>query len=159
VVSTQGKTGRRGAGWSAAALVAVALAGAGLAQTGTGHSVLRHAGLFQPPASYTALSFADPGQFPQQLYSRKALLDASFVIRNVTAAGHSYHWQIVDWHRGQERRLASGQTAVDSGGQATVARQVLTSCVGARLELVVRLTAPRESVTYWTTCWPGRNAG
>lgn len=138
------------------AVVAIVVAVAGLAQTGPGREVLRGAGLLGEPASYTSLFFANPQQpVLPQLYSQEALLDQSFVIHNSSSAPRQYRWQILAVHDGQSQQVAAGKTTVESGRQETVDQAVLTSCVGGRLQLVIRLVAPRESITSWTTCWPG----
>jgi len=138
--------------WSAVGLVGLVLAVVGIAQTGVGQAVLRDAGLIGSAPSYTALSFADPGQLPTQLYSREALLDASFVIRNSSAAARQYDWQIIEARAGRRRRLAGGQATVAAGRTGRVNQTVLSSCTGGRLQIVVKLAEPRESISFWATC-------
>jgi hypothetical protein len=140
--------------WSAAVLVAAVIVVAALAQTGFGRSALRAAGLSAAPAGYTALSFASVARIPSQLYSQEALLQPSFVIRNASPADRTYSWVIVAVSGGGSHQVASGRTSVAAGASATVTRELLTSCAGAQLRLVVRLVAPRESIDYWLTC-PG----
>jgi hypothetical protein len=138
--------------WSAIALVAVVLAAIGIAQTGVGRSALRAAGLAGSGASYTALSFASPQQIPTQLYSQQALLSAPFVIHNVSAGARRYDWQILENNDGRQRRLFTGHSTVTAGGYTTVDWQAITSCSGSRIQIQIRLAAPRESISFWANC-------
>jgi hypothetical protein len=141
--------------WSAAVLVAAVIVVAALAQTGVGRAALRVAGLSSAPAGYTALSFARVAQIPAQLYSREALLEPSFVIRNASPSVRTYDWVIVAVSDGHSQQVASGRTSVAAGASTTVNRTLLTSCASGRLQIVVRLLAPRESVAYWAACVGG----
>jgi hypothetical protein len=141
--------GRR---WSAVAVVALILAAIGFAQTGAGRAALRSVGLAGHAQSYTALYFASPAQLPAQLYSQEALLSAPFVIRNQSSSARRYGWQIVATADGRQSQLATGHSTVASGGTTTVEWQRLASCVGGRLRIEVRLSAPRESISFWTMC-------
>jgi hypothetical protein len=138
--------------WSAVAVVALILAAIGFAQTGAGRAALRSVGLAGHAQSYTALYFASPGQLPSRLYSQEALLSAPFVIRNQSSSAQRYGWRIVAAADGRQNQLASGHSTVVSGGTTTVVWQRLASCVGGRLRIEVRLSAPRESISFWTTC-------
>lgn len=140
--------------WSAVAVVAFILAAVGFAQTSAGHAALRSAGLRGPAPSYTALYFADPAQLPAQLYSQEGLLSAPFVIHNQSSSAQRYRWQIVASADGRQNQLASGHSTVASGGYTTVEWQQLASCVGGRLRIEIRLTAPREAISFWTACAP-----
>jgi hypothetical protein len=144
--------------WSAVGLVALVLAVVGVAQTGAGQSLLRAAGLAGPPPGYTALSFTNPAQLPTQLYSREALLDASFMIRNSSTAARRYDWQIFAAWNGRTRRLAGGQATVAAGRTGQVSRDVLASCASGQLQIVIKLAEPRESISYWATCWSAAKA-
>jgi hypothetical protein len=142
---------RRGA----AALVVLVLAIVGFAQTSAGHAALRGAGLSASPPSYAALAFASPDQLPSQLFAQEALLDASFVITNSAPVRHAFDWTILEVQHGRTRQIAAGRTAAAAGGRAAVAREFLSSCVGGQLRVVVKLAAPRESIDFLATCWPG----
>lgn len=131
---------------------AFVLAAIGFAQTSAGSAVLRGTGVSGRPAAYTALSFATPKYLPTQLYSQEALLPADFVIKNESSASRQFDWQIVEIRNGHDRELASGQTVVGSGATATLSRSFLTSCVGGKIGISVRLTAPREAIEFWSTC-------
>lgn len=143
----------------ALAAAAVVLAGFGFAQTGPGRSVLRDAGLEGHGPSYTALSFASPGSLPTQLFSRTALLDAAFVIRNSSGQRRQYGWQLEEIHNGQVRNLASGQATVAAGAAATVSPGgsggFVTSCSGGRMKIEVLLPGAGESIGFWMTCISG----
>jgi hypothetical protein len=138
--------------WSSVAVGAFVLAAVGVAQTSAGSAILRDTGVSGRPPGYTALSFTSPKYLPIQLYSQEALLPADFVIKNRSAVAREYDWQVVEVRNGQERQVATGRTAVASGATATITRSVLTSCVGGQIGIAVRLTAPRESIEFWSTC-------
>jgi hypothetical protein len=143
----------------AVAAAAVMLAGVGFAQTGPGRSVLRDAGMEGHGPSYTALSFASPGSLPTQLFSRNALLDAAFVIRNSSGQRRQYAWQLEEIHSGQVRDLASGHVTVAAGGAATVSpggsAGFVTSCSNGRMKIEVLLPGAGESIGFWMTCVSG----
>jgi hypothetical protein len=128
----------------------------GLAQTGPGHAVLRGAGLFEAPSQYTALAFTHPQDLPVQLASKHASAGVSFEIRNVSAAGRTYHWSIQVVRAGRSRVAASGLSRVPAEASRTVARAVPVSCAGGRVRVVARLAAPPESIAFWTSCWSRR---
>ena len=142
--------------WGLAGLIAATVTAAGVAQTPAGHSALASAGLFNEPASYTALSFAAPQSLPDQLRSAHAGVDASFVIRNSTGGSRSYQWSITILRDGHTRHVASGAVRARAGSAVTVARHVATSCTGGRLRVAVNLTRPAESIDFWTACAPGK---
>jgi hypothetical protein len=139
----------------AIAAAVVVLAVVGFAQTDTGRALLRETGLEGESPSYTALSFASPGELPTQLYSQAALLPAAFVIRNSSAQQRHYPWQIEEIRNGQVRQLASGQATVAAGAATTVNRSFVTSCNGGRMKIEVSLPGAGESIGFWTTCWSG----
>jgi hypothetical protein len=143
----------------AIAAAAVVLAAVGFAQTGPGRAVLRDAGITGTGQSYTALAFASPAQLPTQLYSRVALLDAAFVIRNSSAKQRQYPWQLEEISNGQVRQLAGGQATVAAGASTTISpggsSGFVTSCSGGRMKIEVLLPGAGESIGFWTTCWSG----
>jgi hypothetical protein len=143
----------------AIAAAAIVLAAAGFAQTSPGRAVLRDVGIAGKGQSYTALAFADPGSLPTQLYSRNALLDASFVIRNDSGQQRQYPWQVEEIRNGLVRDIDTGQTTVAAGAAATIrpggSEGFVTSCTGGRLKIEVLLPAAGESIGFWATCWPG----
>jgi hypothetical protein len=138
--------------WGVLVLVVLIVVGVSLSQTAKGHSLLQHAGLYGAPASYTELSFTAPENLPSKLNSARTRIDVSFRIHNVSGASGTYHWSITLVHSGQALEQITGVTTAPSQGQATVAKTVLTSCVGGRLQVIVRLVAPSESIDFWTTC-------
>jgi hypothetical protein len=144
--------------WGLAGLIAAAVTAAGVAQTSAGHSALAKAGLFEEPASYTALSFAVPQALPEQLPSPHTDLGVSFVIRNSSGASRSYSWSITVERDGRSRRVATGDVGVRAGSAATVAKRVATSCADGRLRVAVNLSSPAESIDYWTACAPGKGS-
>jgi hypothetical protein len=145
--------------WVAIAAAAVVVAVAGFAQTSPGHALLRDAGIAGKGPSYTALSFASPGTLPTQLFSRVALLDAAFVIRNSSAEQREYPWQLEEIRNGQVRQIADGQATVAAGATTTISPGgsggFVTSCSGGRMQIEVLLPGEGESIGFWTTCWSG----
>jgi len=144
--------------WSSVVAGGFVLAMVGFAQTSAGSAILRDTGVSGRPPAYTALSFAAPRYLPPQLYSREALLPADFVITNHSSAARQFEWQVVEMRNGRDRLLARGRTVVGSGAAATVSRSFLASCVGGKIGISVRLTAPRETIEFWSTCATGREA-
>ena len=133
-------------------LGALALLGLGVAQTGPGHTVLADAGLYQRPAGYTELTFTSPGTLPSSLAKAKSSIDVSFDIHNVSGAARSYQWSVVLAGGGQSRVSAAGTAAVPDQGRVTVTRPVAATCSGTRLQVLVRLASPAESIHFWVTC-------
>ena len=83
-------SGRR----SALALLALVVVMARLAQTSHGHSLLKDAGLYQEPASYTGLAFTAPDKLPGQLTSKRTPVGVAFRIHNASGSSRSYRWSI-----------------------------------------------------------------
>jgi hypothetical protein len=134
-------------------LMALVILCAGFAQTGPGHSVLSGMGLYQPPVSYTELTFAAPGDLPSALPSPGAPVNVSFNIHNVSGAARVYQWSVVlanNGHNGSQE--ASGTVTAPAQGRVTVTRSVATTCTAGRLQVLVRLASPAESVEFWVTC-------
>ena len=139
---------------------ALVVACAGLAQTGTGHAVLREAGLLQAQPDYTALAFTYPQSLPRQLRSEHASIDVSFGIHNITGSPRTYRWSIMLVRSGRTQLNFAGVLRIPDKGSSTVDRNIETSCVGGRLQVVVRLASPAESIDFWTACRPqARSAG
>jgi hypothetical protein len=139
----------------AIAAAAVVLAAVGFAQSGAGRALLRDTGLEGRTPSYTALSFANPGELPTQLYSPAGLMPTAFTIRNSSAQQRHYPWQIEEIRNGQVRQLASGQATVPPGAARTINRSFVTSCTGGRIKIEVSLPGAGESIGFWTTCFAG----
>src|SRR5947209_2867525 len=136
------------------ALLAVVVVIVGLAQTSPGHALLKDAGLYKEPASYTELAFAAPATLPVHLTSRETQVRLAFRLHNVSGSPRSYRWSVVLVHIGRGKVAASGAVAVPAQGKTTVAKTVPLACTGGRLQVIVRLADPRESVDFWTTCAP-----
>lgn len=141
-------------GWRAVALVVVVAFAVEVAQTSLGHSLLQEAGLVKTP-NYTALSFAAPQQLPTQLPARNSSVSVSFVIRNATASPHAYNWQIQLVRGKSSTSVARAQTRVPAGASSIVANTIRTSCVGGKIDFVIKLAVPEESINFWSACWPG----
>lgn len=140
--------------WGPVALIAAAVAVTGLAQTAAGHSLLRRAGLFQPPTSYTELAFSHPESLPAQLASPRTPIDVGFGIHNASQSPRTYHWSIVLVRQGRTRIKAAGVAQVAPQGRVTVDRSVTAQCIGGGVRVEVRLAAPRESIAFLTACPP-----
>jgi hypothetical protein len=140
--------------WGAAALVALVILGAGLAQTKSGRVLLQDAGLLQVPPSYTELAFTTPSNVPVTLKSAHAPIEVSFDIHNVSGSPRAYRWSITFVRSGRSHVKASGVVRAPAQGRATVATTFATVCVGGRLQVVVRLAIPTESIDFWATCVP-----
>lgn len=140
--------------WSAFVLVALVVVGAGLAQTRQGHVLLSDAGLYKVPTSYTELAFTAPDSIPDQLKSQRVPLGLSFWIHNASGSPRNYRWSIVTMRAGKSHVEATGVASTPGQGRVTVARTVVLACVGGRIQVVVRLAAPAESIDFWATCPP-----
>lgn len=126
---------------------------AGLAQTRQGHVLLSDAGLYKPPASYTELTFTTPSELPSTLSSPNSPINVSFSIHNAAGAARAYQWSVVLTKAGQKSHVkASGTTTVPAQERVTVTKSVAMTCVGGRLQVLVRLASPDESVDFWVTC-------
>ncbi len=138
--------------WSLLALVVLVMACAGLAQTSRGHALLRDMGLYEEPASYTELAFTSPDALPYRLKSAKEPVGVSFSVRNVSGSPRSYQWSIAEVHDGKSQVRATGTVAVPAQAGATVTRSVATACATGRLQVVVSLASPAQSIDFWVAC-------
>jgi hypothetical protein len=143
-----------------AAVVAVAGLALALAQTSAGHALLRKAGLYEEPASYTSLAFTDPQSLPSRLSPVPTRVSVSFGISNSSADPRSYRWSVVLQRAGRVKRLAAGEVAVPAGESATVAPIVTASCSAGQARMSVQVAVPAESIAFWLACSPrGESAG
>jgi hypothetical protein len=140
--------------WPPLLLVAAVLACVGLAQTQQGHVLLRNVGLYETPAAYTELTFSDPGALPSALEKPSGSVRVSFGIHNVSEASRSYQWSIAFARAGKTTVKASGVAVTPAQGRSGITRSVVASCVGGRLQVIVRLASPAESINFWMTCPP-----
>lgn len=136
-----------------ATAAAVALA-VGLAQTSAGHSLLREAGLYGEPASYTSLAFTNPQSLPTHLSSAPTRLSMSFAVSNASPDPRTYHWSIVLEGTGHAYYLTAGEVRVPAEGRATVARTVTALCTRGQARITVQVAAPAESIDFWVACSP-----
>ena len=133
-------------------LVAAVVVLVGLAQTPQGRSLLRLTGLARPPASYSTLSFTDPGNLPARVPAGMVVLDVSFGVHNATPSSSTYLWTVQVVHGKTARPAAEGTVTIPQGGTATESRQVSVLCRSGTLEVVVRLAAPAESIHFRAAC-------
>jgi hypothetical protein len=137
---------------SGLAVAGVALLAVGIAQTSPGRTVLRKAGLLEPPVSYTSLAFEHPQSLPEQLSSQRANIPVSFQIHNYGNTVHKYEWSIVLTQGTLIQRLASGTAEVAAGHAAVISRNEAVSCTQGQQRIIVRLTEPAESIDAWMRC-------
>lgn len=134
-------------------LVALVALCVGLAQTNEGHVVLSDVGLYEQPASYTELTFTAPGDLPSSLPSPNSPIKVSFNVHNVSGTARAYRWSILLTRSGQKGQVkASGTVTAPAQGRVTVTKSVAMTCAGGRLQVLVRLSSPAESVDFWVTC-------
>jgi hypothetical protein len=149
------RTGLRPArGLITAAVVTVAGLALALAQTSPGHALLRKAGLYGGPASYTSLAFSNPGSLPSRLFAVPSRVSVSFGISNSSADPYSYQWSVLLHRAGQVKRLAAGEVEVPAGASTIVAPTVTAACSRGQAQVSVQLAAPAESIAFWLTCSP-----
>jgi hypothetical protein len=133
-------------------IAAAVLVCVGLAQTQQGHVLLRNAGLYETPAVYTELTFSDPGSLPSALSKPNENVKVSFSIHNVSDVSHTYQWSIAFMHSGKSQPKASGAVVTPAQGRTGITKSLVAGCTGGRLQVVVRLASPAESVGFWVTC-------
>lgn len=138
--------------WYLTFLVVVILACLGLAQTQQGHVVLADVGLYETAAPSTALAFSEPMALPTALEKPNGAVNVSFGIHNASGDPRSYQWSVVLIHAGDSQVKASGSVLTPAQGRTVLTRSVAASCVGGRLQVVVRLVSPAESISFWMTC-------
>jgi hypothetical protein len=125
---------------------------AGVAQTSPGHSVLVGLGLTETPPGYTELSFTDPDGLQEFVASVQAPVTVSFGIHNVSGSQQAYRWSVVALHDGTNEGSASGDLTVAAQGHAAVTTNVQVTCPSGRIQMVLRLASPAESLNFWVAC-------
>jgi hypothetical protein len=135
-------------------LVAVAAITAGLGQTGLGHAILRKAGLFGEPPSYTSLAFLNPQYLPKQLDSKGTDVDVSFTIHNTGGTPRDYQWSVLQVQGQRTRRVAVGSVRVAPGRGTAIIRSAKISCTRGQVQIVVSLERPTEYIDDWMSCSP-----
>jgi hypothetical protein len=142
--------------WLAVAIVAaVALAAVGVAQTATGRSLLRKAGLSSPPARYTELAFAHPTLLPEKFPHGRFKVTAPFTIHNVSGARRTYRWTVEEIAGGRSTKIRRGKITLDPGIRRGANPRMWLHCTGPhRVRVQVRLDDPAESIGWWATCLP-----
>lgn len=138
--------------WQLLLLVAAVLVCAGLAQTQPGHALLRNTGLYETPAAYAELTFSAPGNLPSAVAKPNADITVAFGIHNVSGDSRDYHWSIMLVHSGKSQVRASGTVLTPAQGRTAVTRSVPAACSSGRVQVVVRLASPAESISFWVTC-------
>ena len=92
---TGGAPRRHWAGMAATCIVLIAaVAAVSLAQTSSGRTVLRKAGLAERARPYTELYFANPRHIPLEVIKQSPRQRVSFVIRNQEDRRQTYRWTI-----------------------------------------------------------------
>ncbi|MGH3259208.1 MAG: hypothetical protein ACRDOU_28045 [Streptosporangiaceae bacterium] len=139
------------------AVVAMVLAmAAGLAQTGTGHTLMRLAGLTSAPAAYTALYFTDPQSLPTGVRSGSFALTVPFTLHNLSATARTYQWSVSAVQGTRIRAAVRGRLTMAPDQAENLILPVSGFCrAGSRagsLQVVIRLAAPQESIDFWAAC-------
>jgi hypothetical protein len=140
--------------WYLLLLAGVAVVCVGLAQTRPGHAVLGAAGLYEKPATYTELAFSTPGALPSTLSKSGARVNVSFDIHNVSDNPRSYNWSIALVRSGASHVEASGAASAPAQGRTAITKSVTATCASGRVEVVVHLASPADSISFWMTCPP-----
>jgi len=138
------------------ALIALVVLAAGLGQTSLGHAMLQKTGLYKEPASYTSLAFLHPQSLTEQLPSKRSNVGVSFVIRNVSGTARDYQWSVLLNQGRRTSRVAAGSVRVGSGRDVIVSRATEIFCKQGRVQFIVTLARPAESIDAWTACWSHR---
>ena len=125
-----------------------------IGQTAGGHTILQSAGLFEEPAGYTSLAFAHPQSLPEQLTVRRAKVALSFVISNADGVARDYQWSVRLVQGRATRRLAAGSVRIASGHTAEIARSAGISCARGKVQIIVSLARPDESIDAFMSCSP-----
>lgn len=133
-------------------LVILILLCAGVAQTSPGHSVLAGLGLTETPPSYTELAFTNSGALQQYVASVQAPVTVSFDIHNVSGSSRDYQWSIVALHGATNEGSLSGNVTVAGQGRASFTENVQVTCPSGRVQMVLRLASPAESINFWVAC-------
>lgn len=138
--------------WQLLVLVVAILLCTGFAQTQPGHALLRDTGLYETPATYTELTFSAPGSLPSAVAKPNANIIVAFGIHNVSDASRSYHWSIVLVQASKSETKASGTAQTSAKGRSTISKSVATACTSDRVQVVVKLASPAESISFWVAC-------
>lgn len=133
-------------------LAVLALLCVGAAQTSPGHSVLVGLGLSETPPSYTELAFTDAGSLQESVASLQAPVTVSFDIHNVSASARSYKWSIVAEHGTTNEGSLSGSATVAAQGRQSFIENVQVTCPSGRLQMILKLASPAESLNFWVSC-------
>lgn len=140
-----------------ATLVAVVALAAGISQTTAGHTILREAGLFEEPASYTSLAFQYPQRLQEQLSAKRANVGVSFVIRNAGSTPGDYQWSMLLVQGSRTSLVAAGSVGLAPGRETAITRFAKISCTQGRARIVVSLARPAEYIDAMMACAPHRS--
>jgi hypothetical protein len=140
---------------SALVLAAVISLAAAISQTSAGHAVLRTAGLFKQPATYTSLAFADPQSLTENVSSGQTTTVAvAFVIENAGRSSRDYQWTMQVTQGSKSSQVASGNVTIASGRQAAITRSARISCAPGQVRVVISLADPAELIDALAACQP-----
>jgi hypothetical protein len=141
--------------WSLLMLAILALLCVGAAQTSPGHSVLVGLGLTETQPSYTELAFTNAGSLQNSVASLQAPVTVSFDIHNVSAWARSYQWSIVAEHGSTNEGSLSGNATVAAQGRQSFVENVQVTCPSGRVQMILKLASPAESLNFWVACPAG----
>jgi hypothetical protein len=136
-------------------LIAVIMLATFLAQTSSGHAMLRRTGLFEQPDGYTSLAFLSPQSVPTQLSAEKETVGVSFTIRNAGRMPHDYRWSVLLTQGSRTYHISAGSVRVASGLEVAIKRSARISCTHGQVRIVVSLAHPAEFIDAWAACSPG----
>jgi hypothetical protein len=147
--------------WLAAGLLAgVVIAAVGLAQTATGTSLLRKAGLTEPPPRYTELAFAHPTLLPEKFPDGVFKIRAPFTLHNAEGRDYTYHWIVQQIDGKQARTVAGGASHATADETLPVNPRMKLDCRHpGRMKVIVRIQRPDRSIGWWGDCLPQKLPG
>ena len=143
---------RTARGRGLAVLILVLLVAAGVCQTSVGEAVLRKVGIIGAPPIYTSLSFVRPHSLPEQLRAKRSNVIISFQIHNAGSERRIYEWRMLLSQGKRARKVDVGTAAVNPQLTAVIDRSVEVTCTKQRVQVVVQLMRPTESIDAWATC-------
>ena len=136
-------------------LIAVIILAACLAQTSSGHAVLRRAGLLEQPTDYTSLAFSSPQSVPTQVITRKKTVGISFTIRNASRMSYDYQWSVSLMQGSRTQHISAGTVRVASGRQVRIKQSAKIACTPGQVRIVVSLAHPAEFIDARAACVMG----
>jgi hypothetical protein len=133
-------------------IIGIVIIAAMIGQTSIGHTMLQRVGLSAESTGYTSLSFLRPLSLPQSLTARQQEINVSFVINNHANTRQDYQWSLRLLQQGSSRKIDDGQIKLAPERLGIINRSIPISCAAGRVQIVVGLGRPAESIDAWATC-------